>query len=125
MPEMLATTEALITDPVLSKTTALITDGRYSGATRGPCIGHVCPEAARGGPIALIEDGDLIRIDIPRRRLEVVGIKGVVMSPDKVEQILNERKKHWKMPKLPQRSGVLKRYLQSAAPAYKGAYTEY
>jgi dihydroxy-acid dehydratase len=125
MPEMLATTEALITDPVLSKTTALITDGRYSGATRGPCVGHVCPEAARGGPIALIEDGDLIRIDIPQRKLEIVGLKGTKMPPEKVEQILNERKKNWKMPEFPQRSGVLKRYLQSAAPAYKGAYTEY
>jgi dihydroxy-acid dehydratase len=125
MPEMLATTEALITDPILSKTTALITDGRYSGATRGPCIGHVCPEAARGGPIGLIEDGDLIRIDIPQRRLEIIGLKGTKMAPEKVDQILSERKKNWKMPKFPQRSGVLKRYLQSAAPAYKGAYTEY
>jgi dihydroxy-acid dehydratase len=125
MPEMLATTEALITDPLLSKTTALITDGRYSGATRGPCIGHVCPEAARGGPIALIEDGDLIRIDIPQRRLEITGIQGAAMSPEKIEQILNERKGHWKMPKLTSRLGVLKRYLQSAAPANKGAYTEY
>jgi dihydroxy-acid dehydratase len=115
----------LITDPVLSKTTALITDGRYSGATRGPCIGHVCPEAARGGPIALIEDGDLVRIDIPQRKLEIVGFKGTRMPPEKVEQILSERKKNWKMPKFPHRSGVLKRYLQSAAPAYKGAYTEY
>jgi len=125
MPEMLATTEALITDPVLSKTTALITDGRYSGATRGPCIGHVCPEAARGGPIALIEDGDLIRIDIPQRRLEIIGLKGAKMTPEKVDRALSERRKNWKMPKFPQRSGVLKRYLQSAAPAYKGAYTEY
>ena len=125
MPEMLATTEALITDPILSKTTALITDGRYSGATRGPCIGHVCPEAARGGPIGLIEDGDLIRIDIPQRRLEIIGLKGTKMAPEKVDQILSERKKNWEMPKFPQRSGVLKRYLQSAAPAYKGAYTEY
>jgi dihydroxy-acid dehydratase len=125
MPEMLATAEALITDPLLSKSTALITDGRYSGATRGPCIGHVCPEAARGGPIALIENGDLIRIDISQRRLEVIGIQGVRMCPEKVEQILGDRKKHWKVPKFPPRSGVLKRYLQSAAPAYKGAYTEY
>lgn len=125
MPEMLATTEALITDPILSKTTALITDGRYSGATRGPCIGHVCPEAARGGPIALIEDGDLIRIDIPQRRLEMIGVKGDKMAPETIDQILRERKKRWQMPKLPPRSGVLKRYLRSAAPAYKGAYTEY
>ena len=125
MPEMLATTEALITDPLLSKTTALVTDGRYSGATRGPCIGHVCPEAARGGPIALVENGDLIRIDIPLRRLEVMGIKGVPMSAEKVEEVFRERKRRWEMPKLPSRSGVLKRYMQSAAPASKGAYTEY
>jgi dihydroxy-acid dehydratase len=125
MPEMLATTEALITDPVLSKTTALITDGRYSGATRGPCIGHVCPEAARGGPIALIEKGDLIRIDIPQRKLEIVGFKGTRMLPEKVDQVLSERKKNWKMPEFSHRSGVLKRYVQAAAPAYKGAYTEY
>jgi len=125
MPEMLATTEALITDPVLSKATALITDGRYSGATRGPCIGHVCPEAARGGPIALIEDEDLIRIDIPQRRLEITGLKGIKMTPEKIDEAMNERKKLWKMPAHPERSGVLKRYLQSAAPAYKGAYTEY
>jgi len=125
MPEMLATTEALVTDPLLSKTTALITDGRYSGATRGPCIGHVCPEAARGGPIALVEKGDLIRIDIPLRRLEVIGVQGVPMHPERIEQIFNERKRRWEMPKFPPRSGVLKRYLQSAASANKGAYTEY
>ncbi|NWF92811.1 MAG: dihydroxy-acid dehydratase [Syntrophaceae bacterium] len=125
MPEMLATTEALAADPLLSKTTALITDGRYSGATRGPCIGHVCPEAARGGPIALVENGDLIRIDIPQRRLEVVGIQGTPMSPEKVEENLHKRRQRWKMPEFPRRSGVLKRYTQSAAPASKGAYTEY
>jgi dihydroxy-acid dehydratase len=125
MPEMLSTTEALITDPLLSGTTALITDGRYSGATRGPCIGHVCPEAARGGPIALVENGDQIRLDIPNKKLDIVGIQGVAMSPERVEQILKERKAHWEMPKFPPRSGVLKRYIQSAAPASKGAYTEY
>ena len=73
----------------------------------------------------MIENGDLIRIDIPQRRLEVIGIQGIPMSPDKIEQILNERKRHWEMPKFPPRSGVLKRYLQSAASANKGAYTEY
>jgi dihydroxy-acid dehydratase len=74
MPEILATTEALVTNPDLHST-AIVTDGRFSGATRGPCIGHVSPEAAQGGPIALVEDGDLIRIDIPKRALAVVGIK--------------------------------------------------
>jgi dihydroxyacid dehydratase/phosphogluconate dehydratase len=68
MLEILACTEALVTIPQLS-TTAIVTDGRFSGANRGPCVGHVSPEAARGGPIALVEDGDLISIDIPNRGL--------------------------------------------------------
>jgi len=72
MPEILATTEALVTIPSL-RNTAIVTDGRFSGATRGPCVGHVSPEAARGGPIALVEDGDLILIDIPKRVLSMVG----------------------------------------------------
>ncbi len=75
MPEILACTEALVTIPQLS-TTAIVTDGRFSGATRGPCVGHVSPEAARGGPIALVEDGDLISIDIPNRGLSMVGSCG-------------------------------------------------
>ena len=74
MPEILSTTEALVTNPALQHT-AIITDGRFSGATRGPCIGHVSPEAAAGGPIALVEDGDIIMIDIPARSLDIVGHK--------------------------------------------------
>jgi dihydroxy-acid dehydratase len=100
-------------------------DGRALKPIRDPCAGYVFPEAARGGPFALVENGDLIRIDIPQRRLEVVGVQGTPMSQEKVEEILHERKRRWVMPKFPPRSGVLKRYLQSAAPANKGAYTEY
>jgi dihydroxy-acid dehydratase len=70
MPEMLVPT-ATITGMGLSESVALITDGRFSGATRGPCIGHIEPEAATGGPIAILEDGDLISIDIPNRTLNV------------------------------------------------------
>ena len=66
MPEIPATTEALIANPALQNT-AIITDGRFSGATRGPCIGRVSPEAIAGGPIAFVEDDDLISIDIPKR----------------------------------------------------------
>jgi dihydroxy-acid dehydratase len=123
MPEILATTEALVTIPEL-KNTAIVTDGRFSGATRGPCIGHVSPEAARGGPIALIEDGDLVRIDIPGRSLEVIGVNDKRIDPSEMETIFADRKKKWKMPELTHTSGVLKRYARRAASAMKGAYLE-
>jgi dihydroxy-acid dehydratase len=123
MPEILATTEALVTIPALSNT-AIVTDGRFSGATRGPCIGHVSPEASRGGPLALIEDGDLISIDIPSRKLSVIGCDGKQMSPDRVNARLADRKKNWKRPDLQHTNGVLKRYARRAASAMKGAYLE-
>jgi dihydroxy-acid dehydratase len=69
MPEMLMTTEATVCDARLNGSTVLITDGRFSGATRGPCVGHISPEAAVGGPIAFVEDWDLIELDIPNRGL--------------------------------------------------------
>ncbi|MBD4651999.1 dihydroxy-acid dehydratase, partial [Xanthomonas citri pv. citri] len=74
MPEMFYTTEAISSDPALSASIALITDGRFSGASKGPAIGHVSPEAAQGGPIALVEEGDLISIDVEARKLEIVGV---------------------------------------------------
>ena len=123
MPEILATTEALATIPALSNT-AIVTDGRFSGATRGPCIGHVSPEASRGGPIALIADGDLISIDIPNRKLSVTGCDGKQMSPDQVNARLAGRKKKWALPDLQHTSGVLRRYAKRAASAMKGAYLE-
>ena len=123
MPEILATTEVLVTVPALSNT-AIVTDGRFSGATRGPCIGHVSPEASRGGPIALIADGDLISIDIPNRTLAVIGCDGKQMSPDQVSARLADRKKNWKLPDLQHTEGVLKRYARRAASAMKGAYLE-
>jgi dihydroxy-acid dehydratase len=123
MPEILATTEALVTIPALSNT-AIVTDGRFSGATRGPCIGHVSPEASRGGPIALIADGDIISIDIPKRKLSVIGCDGKQMSPDQVNARLADRKKKWELPDLQHTSGVLKRYARRAASAMKGAYLE-
>ena len=123
MPEILATTEALVTVPGLSDT-AIITDGRFSGATRGPCIGHVSPEAVRGGPIAVIEDGDMIEIDIPGRRLSLIGEKGKEMRPGEVTALLSKRKKKWKAPSREHSSGVLKRYTMHAVSAMKGAYLE-
>jgi dihydroxy-acid dehydratase len=70
MPEMLVPT-ATISGMGLSESVALLTDGRFSGATRGPCIGHVAPEAAVGGPIAVLQDGDVVEIDVPARKLSV------------------------------------------------------
>ena len=121
MPEILATTEALVTHPDLTNT-AIITDGRFSGATRGPCIGHISPEAADGGPIALLEDGDIIAIDIPNRSLSVVGPNGTRMAVAEVDALLTERRKNWQPPDLKQPAGLLKRYCVSAVSAMKGAY---
>ena len=88
MPEMFYTSEAISSDKELGRAIALITDGRFSGASTGPSIGHVSPEAADGGPIALVEEGDLIHIDIPARKLEIVGVKGQPKSPREMEKIL-------------------------------------
>ncbi len=122
MPEMFYTTEAISSDAELGKSIALITDGRFSGASKGPAIGHVSPEAADGGPIALIEEGDLIRIDIPARVLEVVGIHGVKLPIEEVNRILAERKAAWR-PKVPKyKSGVLKLFSEKAVSPMKGGY---
>ncbi|MBT3254875.1 MAG: dihydroxy-acid dehydratase [Deltaproteobacteria bacterium] len=123
MPEILGCTEALVTIPELSNT-AIVTDGRFSGATRGPCVGHISPEAVRGGPIALVEDGDLIIIDIPNRNLSIVGVDRKPLEPKAVETILNDRRKNWKVPPMGHPNGVLKRYGLQAASAMKGAYLE-
>nr|WP_314463601.1 dihydroxy-acid dehydratase [uncultured Clostridium sp.] len=124
MPEMFYTTEAISSDPVLSKSIALLTDGRFSGATKGPAIGHISPEAAQGGPIALIEEDDIIEIDIPGRSLRITGIKGKAMSPEEVDRILEERKKVWKPRESRIRSGVLKIFSQHAVSPMKGGYME-
>jgi len=123
MPEILATTEALVTNPTLQNT-AIVTDGRFSGATRGPCVGHVSPEAAQGGPIALIEDGDMILIDIPKRALSIVGQRQRKIDPDDINTLLDERKKKWKAPVLHHPAGVLQRYSNRATSAMRGAYLE-
>lgn len=124
MPEMFYTTEAISSDAELGKSIALITDGRFSGASKGPAIGHVSPEAAEGGPIALIEEGDLIRIDIPNRVLELVGINGINISSEAVLEVLSKRKAAWK-PKEPKyKSGVLKLFSEKAVSPMKGGYME-
>lgn len=113
MREMLSPTSA-ITGMGLNESVALITDGRFSGGTRGPCIGHVSPEAAKGGPIALVKDGDKILIDIPNRKLELLVSKSE----------LSKRMKNWKPPKSKIDKGYLKRYSQMVSSADKGAIME-
>lgn len=113
MREMLSPTSA-ITGMGLNESVALITDGRFSGGTRGPCIGHVSPEAARGGPIAIVKDGDKILIDIPNRKVEV-------LIPDSE---IKRRFKNWKPPKQKIEKGYLLRYARSVSSADKGAILE-
>lgn len=123
MPEMLMTTEAIVCDDALNGKVALVTDGRFSGATRGAAIGHVCPEAAVGGPIAFVEDGDLIHFDIARRTLDVVGLKGVACSPAEVSAAFAERaKKGVRTPE--KRKGFFGRYTRGALSAMQGAGLE-
>ncbi len=124
MPEMFYTTEAISSDEELGKSIALITDGRFSGASKGPAIGHVSPEAAEGGPIALLMENDLIKIDIPNRKLEIVGIDGKELSTEEVETVLEERRKNWKPKKPKYEKGVLRLYSQHAVSPMQGGYME-
>jgi dihydroxy-acid dehydratase len=124
MPEMFYTGEAISSDPALSASIALITDGRFSGASKGPVIGHCSPEAASGGPIALVEEGDIIELDIPARILRIAGVNSEPKTPAEMEAILAERKKRWK-PRPPKyKSGVLKLFSERAASPMKGGYME-
>lgn len=124
MPEMFYTGEAICADPKLAASVALITDGRFSGASRGPVIGHVSPEAEAGGPIALVEENDLIRIDIPNRILAIIGVNGEEKTPEEMEMILEERRKNWTPKPLKYSTGLLKLYAQHAVSPMKGAYME-
>ena len=120
MPEMLMTTEAIVCDEELNGEVALITDGRFSGATRGAAIGHVSPEAAAGGPLAFVEDGDILAYSVKNRSLDIVGIRGEEKSPEEIEEILQERRKAGILPR-PERKGLLKRYTSHALSAMEGA----
>lgn len=120
MPEMLMTTEAIVCDHKLNGKVSLITDGRFSGATRGAAIGHVSPEAAVGGPIAYVETGDIIAYDVYEKTINIVGLCGTPLSPEEVQKGLEERKKTQLLVKKPYK-GVLKRYTDHAESAMKGA----
>ncbi len=112
MREMLAPTAAIM-GMGLGDSVALITDGRFSGGTRGPCIGHISPEAAQGGPIALVKDGDIIRLDIPNRRLELLVD----------DATLAIRRASWKAPEPKIKGGWLARYAKVVTSAHTGAIT--
>lgn len=124
MPEMFYTTEAIASDPELSASIALITDGRFSGATRGPAIGHVSPEAQEGGPIALIEEGDLIEIDVDARKINIVGINGNIKTLEEIQQILLDRKSRWKPKSIKYKNSILNVYSKLATSPMKGGYIE-
>lgn len=94
----------------MDESCALITDGRFSGSTRGPCIGHISPEAAAGGPIGIIEDGDIIEIDIPNRKLEVK------LSDEEIQK----RMKNF-TPIYKERTPSLAKYAKLVSSADKGA----
>jgi dihydroxy-acid dehydratase len=112
MPEMLGATMALKMAGM--KKAALITDGRFSGATSGPCVGHVCPEASAGGPIALIEDGDIVEIDIPNRKLN--------LHVD--EATLARRREGWTPYERAVPHGFMQRYRKHVRPASEGAIVD-
>jgi dihydroxy-acid dehydratase len=110
MREMLAPTATLM-GLGLGDSVALVTDGRFSGGTRGPCIGHISPEAAEGGPIALVADGDRIRLDIPNRTLQLLVD----------EETLAKRRADWQTPEAKIKTGWLARYAQVVTSANTGA----
>jgi dihydroxy-acid dehydratase len=121
MPEMYFAAAILSSDPLLNTTTAIVTDGRYSGAMRGPCIGHVTPEALDGGPIALVEENDMIELNAPERRLEIVGIDGQSCPQDEVAEILAQRRERWLPRPSRHHHGILSLYEQVASGASHGA----
>lgn len=123
MPEMLMTTEAIVCDERINGSVALITDGRFSGATRGAAIGHVSPEAAAGGPIAFIEEGDLVSYSVENRTINLTGIHGVPCSVEEATKVLAERSKAGIIPREP-RKGFYKLYTDHALSAMKGAGLE-
>jgi dihydroxyacid dehydratase/phosphogluconate dehydratase len=113
MREMLMPTATLM-GLGLGNSLALATDGRFSGASRGPCIGHVSPETIEGGPIAVVRDDDLLMIDIPQRKLELL------IPPEEYRARLEE----WKRPEMKVERGYLRLYAQKVGPSHKGAVVE-
>lgn len=121
---MFYTGEAICSDPALASSVALITDGPLLRRKPRPRHRPCQPEAAAGGPIALVEEGDIIELDVEARRLEITGVKGEHKTPEEMDAILAERKANWKGFTSKYTHGLLKLYSQHAVSAMKGAYME-
>uniref|UniRef100_A0A7N2LYW1 Dihydroxy-acid/6-phosphogluconate dehydratase C-terminal domain-containing protein n=2 Tax=Quercus TaxID=3511 RepID=A0A7N2LYW1_QUELO len=113
MPEMLTPTSAII-GAGLGKDVALLTDGRFSGASHGFVVGHICPEAQEGGPIGLIENGDIISIDVQKRRIDV----------EITDEEMERRRKTWTPPAFKANRGVLYKYIKNVQSASRGCVTD-
>ena len=125
MPEQLTASAAIMGAGLAN--VALVTDGRYSGASHGFIVGHVVPEAAVGGPVALVEDGDVITIDAVANRIDVVeipGLQGGGGGPEAVEAEFERRRREWSPPKMKPLRGVLAKYARLVGDASHGAVTD-
>lgn len=121
MPEMLKTTEAIYNRKELRSSIALLTDGRFSGATRGPAIGHISPEAINNGPIAYIHEDDLIEIDINAKKLNFIGVKNKRVKLQEANNILKERRKNEKIKTCNKSTGILNLYKNNVSNLSSGA----
>ncbi|KAJ4828385.1 hypothetical protein Tsubulata_004166 [Turnera subulata] len=113
MPEMLTPTSAIM-GAGLGKEVALLTDGRFSGGSHGFVVGHICPEAQEGGPIALIRNGDIINVDVQNRRIDV----------QITDEEMEARRKHWTPPPYKATRGVLYKYIKNVQPSSRGCVTD-
>jgi len=120
MPEQFYATELLAINESIAEDVAVLTDGRFSGATRGVCVGHISPEAAADGPIALLEDGDTVLIDLVRRRLDLVGDRDGKMSEREVLSLLERRRASFKRPARKRHKGLLAIYTSLASSVEQG-----
>ena len=121
MPEQFYVTEAIVSNPALATKTALVTDGRFSGASRGPAIGHVSPEAAEGGPIAAVQENDLILVDIENRRLDLIGVDGEEKPAVEMERVIAERLERLPRRPLKHTRGLRGFFTHLASSAAEGA----
>ena len=120
MPEMYITMDAIVRDERLNGTVSLVTDGRFSGGSRGAAIGHVSPEAASGGPIAFVHEGDLIEFDVENRSLNIVGLEGKPCTPEEAATEIERRRAAEGIIPRPPRRGIFKRFTESALSAMQG-----
>jgi len=124
MPELFNTSSAIVAIEQYRSSIALVTDGRFSGGTAGPVIGHVSPEAAAGGPIALIETGDTVRISLSGRGLDIVAVNNGGATTGDVARTLERRRSAWKPPARRYSGGILGAYTRLASSPMQGAYMD-